>query len=277
MTEKKTNLHERNKHNMGYDFKLLIKTSPELSPFIIPNKYGNQSIDFSNPQAVLMLNKSLLKHHYKIDHWNIPEGYLCPPIPGRSDYIHYLADLLASSNNNVQPKGKKIKCLDIGVGANCIYPLIGNKEYNWSFVGSDIDKTAVKSANQIIESNNLEKNLAVNPRVIFSQNIITNDILKNLHIDKSPTITKDCDGYYFVNYLNVLNHTPPICGKSIRISSYNNAKKIIDLTIKNHKNIIIENIEKHKYSVNILAKYLWLKEYHNRYINENLSSDLLIK
>jgi len=129
----------------------------------------------------------------------------------------------------------------------------------------------------ISEANNLEKNLAVNPRVIFSQNIITNDILKNLHIDKSPTITKDCDGYYFVNYLNVLNHTPPICGKSIRISSYNNAKKIIDLTIKNHKNIIIENIEKHKYSVNILAKYLWLKEYHNRYINENLSSDLLIK
>jgi 23S rRNA (adenine1618-N6)-methyltransferase len=161
MTEKKTNLHERNKHNMGYDFKKLVKTNPELSPFVILNKYENQSIDFSNPQAVLMLNKSLLKNHYEIEHWNIPEGYLCPPIPGRSDYIHYLADLLANNNNGVIPRGKKIKCLDIGVGANCIYPIIGNREYNWSFVGSDIDSIAVKSANKIIEDNNLGRNIKI--------------------------------------------------------------------------------------------------------------------
>jgi len=160
MTEKKTNLHERNKHNMGYDFKKLVKTNPELSKFIIINKYENKSIDFSNPEAVITLNKSLLKHHYGIDNWNIPNGYLCPPIPGRADYIHYLADLLATNNKGSIPKGKKIRCLDIGVGANCIYPMIGTKEYDWSFTGSEIAPVAVKSANKVIEYNNL-KNIKI--------------------------------------------------------------------------------------------------------------------
>ena len=74
-----------------------------------------------------MLNKALLKHFYAIDYWNIPQGYLCPPIPGRADHIHHIADLLASSNHGKIPTGSQIKCLDIGVGANCIYPIIGNK------------------------------------------------------------------------------------------------------------------------------------------------------
>ena len=71
-----------------------------------------------------MLNKALLKHYYDIGKWNIPDNYLCPPIPGRADYIHHIADLLGSKNNNKIPTGNKIICLDIGVGANCVYPII---------------------------------------------------------------------------------------------------------------------------------------------------------
>jgi 23S rRNA (adenine1618-N6)-methyltransferase len=37
-------------------------------------------------------------------------NYLCPPIPGRADYIHYIADLLAS-NNGIIPKGHGIQGL----------------------------------------------------------------------------------------------------------------------------------------------------------------------
>jgi 23S rRNA (adenine1618-N6)-methyltransferase len=36
--------------------------------------------------------------------------YLCP-IPGRADYIHYIADLLAESNNGIIPKGHGIQGL----------------------------------------------------------------------------------------------------------------------------------------------------------------------
>ncbi len=100
-----------------------------------------------------MLNKALLKHYYGIDRWDLPSGYLCPPVPGRADYIHHIADLLGSCNDGVIPVGPRIKCLDVGIGANCIYPIIGNKEYGWSFVGSDIDPAAIASAHKTVEEN----------------------------------------------------------------------------------------------------------------------------
>ena len=160
--EEKSSLHVRNKHRSRYDFASLKATLPELSKFVAINKYGDESIDFANPNAVKTLNRALLKYFYKIDFWDIPEGYLCPPIPGRADYIHYATDLLASSNTQNIPTGKKIKVLDIGVGANCVYPIIGHQEYGWQFVGSDIDDIAVKSAKNIIGVNpNLTKSVEI--------------------------------------------------------------------------------------------------------------------
>ena len=153
MSIEKQVLHPRNKHRSRYDFPELIKSLPELRPFVAMNAYGDESIDFSDPVAVKLLNKALLKHFYQIDHWDIPEGYLCPPIPGRADYIHYLADLLASVNAGVVPTGKKLKGLDIGLGANCIYPIIGHQEYGWTFAGSDVDSSAIKSAKNIASVN----------------------------------------------------------------------------------------------------------------------------
>jgi 23S rRNA (adenine1618-N6)-methyltransferase len=153
MSVEKNILHPRNKHRSRYDFPELIKSLPDLYPFIAINAHGDESIDFSNPLAVKMLNKALLRHFYGISTWDIPANYLCPPIPGRADYIHYMADLLAESNGGIIPKGKHIKGLDIGVGANCIYPIIGHQEYGWSFVGSDLDPIAIKSARAIISVN----------------------------------------------------------------------------------------------------------------------------
>jgi 23S rRNA (adenine1618-N6)-methyltransferase len=150
----KSGLHPRNKHRERYDFQLLTDRCPDLQQFVKPNEYGDESIDFFNPLAVKTLNKALLQHFYDIGYWEIPAGYLCPPIPGRSEYIHYMADLPdlnipgASIRDN-----KSIRCLDIGVGANCVYPIIGVKEYDWSFVGSDIDPVAIESAKNIVARN----------------------------------------------------------------------------------------------------------------------------
>lgn len=149
----KTGLHQRNKHRSRYNFDELIKSCPDLKPFVMPNKFCDLSVDFADPNAVKTLNRALLQHFYDIKDWDIPAGYLCPPIPGRADYIHYAADLLASSNNDVIPKGKHIHALDIGVGANCVYPIIGNHEYGWQFVGADVDSVAVRSAKQIVAAN----------------------------------------------------------------------------------------------------------------------------
>jgi 23S rRNA (adenine1618-N6)-methyltransferase len=151
--EVKTTMHPRNRHRMGYDFKALLKATPPLRPFVAVNEYGNQTINFADPDAVKILNRALLKHHYNIDYWDIPVGFLCPPIPGRADYVHYVADLLAAANDKVIPKGKQVLVLDIGVGANCVYPIIGHQEYGWSFIGTDIDPAAIESAQNIISKN----------------------------------------------------------------------------------------------------------------------------
>jgi len=119
--KEKTGLHPRNKHRERYNFDELTVSCPELAPFVRVNDFNDESVDFSNPEAVMMLNKALLKHFYGIAHWNIPPGYLCPPVPGRADYIHHIAGLLGSCNRGKIPTGNQVKCLDIGVGANCIY------------------------------------------------------------------------------------------------------------------------------------------------------------
>jgi hypothetical protein len=103
------------------------------------NRYGTESIDFANPAAVKALNQALLKKFYDIAHWDIPPGYLCPPIPGRADYIHHVADLLAGEHEVAIPRGPSVAVLDIGIGANCVYPIVGCHDYGWQFVGTDID------------------------------------------------------------------------------------------------------------------------------------------
>ena len=151
----KAKLHPRNLHSEGYDFARLVAQTPELEAFTISNPLGQPTINFQDEAAVRMLNRALLKTHYNIEFWDIPAGYLCPPIPGRVDYIHYLADLLAESNNQEIPRGRQIKALDIGTGASLVYPLTGQSEYGWHFTGVDIDAGALKSAKQICEFNKL--------------------------------------------------------------------------------------------------------------------------
>ncbi|MFJ2971829.1 23S rRNA (adenine(1618)-N(6))-methyltransferase RlmF [Pseudomonas fulva] len=157
MTQSKPTLHPRNRHQGRYDFPSLIKAHPDLARFTLTNPHGKPSIDFANPEAVRVFNRALLKAQYGIQHWDIPANYLCPPIPGRADYLHVAADLLATDNAGQLLKGAQVRVLDIGVGANCIYPLLGHSDYRWRFLGSDIDPVALASAKAIIQANGLDK------------------------------------------------------------------------------------------------------------------------
>ena len=139
-------LHPRNLHNQVYDFPALVTSYPALASHVKPNPYGNISIDFSNPLAVKTLNAALLNRHYNIADWDIPDGALCPPIPGRANYIHYIADL-------VGPENPDIRLLDIGTGANGIYPLLACRIYGWQCVGSDINTQSLANVEAIIDSN----------------------------------------------------------------------------------------------------------------------------
>ena len=145
-------LHPRNLHNDGYDFTALTLTYPALKKHVRANKFGSDSIDFADPLAVKALNCALLKHHYGIEDWNVPEGYLCPPIPGRVDYIHYVADLLANSGIKASDS-RQVKMLDIGTGANGIYSLLAARVYGWHCSGSEIDPVGLKNLSTVLDRN----------------------------------------------------------------------------------------------------------------------------
>ena len=138
-------------HLAPYDFPQLIAACPELRSFVQPHRLAGDTIDFADPVAVLTLNRALLKLHYRINHWEIPSGYLCPPVPSRADYLHHAADLLA--DGGTLPRGSSVRVLDIGVGANCIYPLLGTQIYGWHFVGTDVDPAAVDAARRNVAAN----------------------------------------------------------------------------------------------------------------------------
>ena len=177
----KSNLHPRNPHRFRYDFDKLIEVLPELEQYVVTDaNRSEKTIDFSHSEAVKTLNKAILVAEYAIDNWDIPSQYLCPPIPGRADYIHYLADLLAESNKGTIPTGEQIVGLDIGIGANCIYPILGNCGYDWSFVGVDIDEIAIQNCKKIIAQNPklsevISLQLQTEPRYIFKNIILPED------------------------------------------------------------------------------------------------------
>ena len=148
---RKPGLHPRNRHNNRYDFAALTQSCPALAAFLRRSPQGEETVDFADPDAVKTLNQALLAHFYGVKHWDIPDGFLCPPVPGRADYIHHLADLLAEGNGGAVPAQASV--LDIGVGANCIYPLIGQHEYGWRFTGSEVSPEAFRSAQAIVEAN----------------------------------------------------------------------------------------------------------------------------
>ncbi len=151
--EKGAGLHPRNLHQGRYDLLALLETVPELKEIIFTNAYGQLSIDFANPDAVKLLNKALLLHFYELSYWDIPEGYLCPPIPGRADYVHHVGDLLARDHDRKVPQGPEIRVLDIGTGANLIYPIVGTSLFGWNFVGTEIEFQALSNAAEIIAAN----------------------------------------------------------------------------------------------------------------------------
>lgn len=175
-------LHPRNRHlgekGASYDLPLLCQNNPQLTQHIIRNKAGNDSINFAESEAVKQLNRALLLTYYQLNEWDLPAGFLCPPVPGRADYIHYIADLLSESG--LESKSKHIKGLDIGTGANLIYPIIGIAEYGWKFVASDIDKDSINHGKMLLQFNPKLKNalklrLQSNSSHIFHQLIQQTD------------------------------------------------------------------------------------------------------
>ncbi len=155
----------------NYDFKELVEACPDLKQYVKDNGYGEMSIDFFNPDAVKILNKSMLMAYHNIEYWDIPKGALAPAIPGRESYLEHIVELL---------DGKKegVRILDIGVGANCIYPILGCSKFGWSFVGSDISRASIENAQKIVKRNKILRG-KVDLRLQQFHNYILKGIIKD--------------------------------------------------------------------------------------------------
>jgi len=174
MATEKSSLHTRNLHRNPYDFDQLISCVPELKHYVFVNAYETKTINFSLPKAVKLLNQALLLHFYHIKNWDIPETNLCPPIPGRADYIHYIADLIAEYQLEI-PTGASVSGLDIGTGANLVYPLLAHRSYGWKIFGTDINKDSLENAQHI-----LDQNPDLLPVIQLKQQPDPNHIFKNI-------------------------------------------------------------------------------------------------
>lgn len=180
---KEKGLHQKNNFKNGYNFKELIIKNPALKEFIVKNEFGTVTVDFSNLEGVRELNKALICSLDKISNWNFPKENLCPPIPGRLDYIHYLADLLSL-------KGAA-KILDIGTGATCIYPLLGVSAYDWNFVATDIDLDSLDTAQDIIDDNKLTE------KIELRQQLKEENILKGIIVDGDSFTAVMCNPPFY--------------------------------------------------------------------------------
>jgi len=183
-------LHSRNLHRAPYDFPRLVAASPELEAFLTPHPLGGDTIPFAHPEAVIALNRALLKCHYGIAAWDLPPGYLCPPVPSRADYLHHVADLVAVDTGGAPPRGPDVRVLDIGTGANAIYPLIGTHLYGWTFVGTDVDPVAVEWARTLVTRNpalagKVEFRRQLSPSAIFA-NVVRSEERFALSICNPP-------------------------------------------------------------------------------------------
>ncbi|MBB3169436.1 23S rRNA (adenine(1618)-N(6))-methyltransferase RlmF [Simiduia aestuariiviva] len=147
-------LHPRNLHRHGYDFPALLAHMPSLAEFVAATPQGQPTIDYADPIAVKALNAALLSYHYGIEHWDIPDGALCPPIPGRIDYLHHVAELLGLPEPKTAPEsGAAIKMLDIGTGANGVYALLAAKVYGWHCIATDISATSIDNVTRVLHHN----------------------------------------------------------------------------------------------------------------------------
>ncbi|WGD34911.1 23S rRNA (adenine(1618)-N(6))-methyltransferase RlmF [Olleya sp. YS] len=189
-------MHKKNKHTDNYNFDQLVIVYPNLQPYIFTNATNKKTIDFANPKAVKALNTALLKEHYNINYWEFPDHFLCPPIPGRVDYIHHIADLLERSKIN-----ENVIVMDIGTGANCIYPLLGTSEYGWNFIGVDSNKEALAIAQNIINQNNLQE------KITLRHQNDTSHVLEGVLTKKDKVTVTMCNPPFFKNEADALAAT----------------------------------------------------------------------
>ena len=285
------------------DFSILIKEYPELKNFlkIQSDDIGQYSFDWSKKELSLLMTKHILNYYFKIEYYSIPNNFLIPPVPSRLNYINMIHSLLTSFNLiNEKNNENEIIGVDIGTGANIIYPLLGHSVYNWKFICSEINEEAYENALKIINNNKLEEYIK-----LIKQKYKNNILIGVINREEKYTFTmcnppyydyeeeikfedkiKDCeynfDEIYFKNgefgFFNRLFDESVCYYKNIflftiLIGKKSNAEKIYD-KISNEKNVKYFDMKRIKTGNNMRYIIYWsffnnYKEFFNTILFSN--------
>lgn len=151
----------RTLYHRELNFRALGKQDAELGALL---SKGGSHLDFTDPQAVMQLTKTLLRLDFSL-HIELPLDRLCPPVPNRHNYVLWLKDLIDSTSPSYSPAyepARRVTGLDIGTGASLVYPLLGCAQRPaWSFFATDVDAKSLAFARRNIELNNLQSRVRV--------------------------------------------------------------------------------------------------------------------
>ncbi|KFM80235.1 Methyltransferase-like protein 16, partial [Stegodyphus mimosarum] len=151
-----TRMHERNIYKNRPNFGEIALEYPEFRKYAVPDERGKIHVDFSDPNALRLVTKLLLKKDFNLN-VEIPPGFLIPTVPQRLNYILWIEDLL----DILPPRDTEIRGVDIGTGPCAIFSLLGAKKNSWKFFATESSDEAIAWANSNIEANNMQSFIKV--------------------------------------------------------------------------------------------------------------------
>ncbi|KAL2405878.1 Psilocybin synthase [Exophiala dermatitidis] len=140
------------------DFTTLALQYPQFAKKLKPNG----QLDFSDPESVRQLTKSLLHRDFDLT-IDLPEDRLCPPVPNRFNYILFIQRLLDDTSpdwHEGYDPNRTVIGLDIGTGSSAIYPLLACRQRPaWRFLATEIDEKNRTYALQNITANDFQSRI----------------------------------------------------------------------------------------------------------------------
>ena len=149
-----------------------LRCEPLLAPFF--SDVG--TFRFGAPGALRELTAALLARDWAVRGWVCEPGRLCPPLPGRLNYVLWAEDLVAATELSALASHDNLKAdsmpsaallpqhravIDVGTGASAILSLLATRVTGWPVAATELDTTSLRSARENVVRARLASHITV--------------------------------------------------------------------------------------------------------------------